>query len=66
MWLMYYLSMRGEDLTNYAKKASCKLLHAYIGSHRKSLIYKYPGNGAHAITILQCQCSNMTIFDTSR
>ena len=63
MLLMEYLSIRGEDFPDYAKKSTWSLLNAYLDAHRKILIDEYPGYGVHAITILKYQCANMTISE---
>ena len=52
MLLMDYLSIRGEDLPDYAKESTWNLLRAYIYAHSQSLIDEYPGCGVQTITRL--------------
>ena len=63
---MDYLSIREEEIPDYAKKAIWNLLHAYINSHSQILIYGFPGYGVQAISIFQSQCANMTLAGQSR
>ena len=45
IFLMDYPSTTGKDFTDYHKKATWNLLHAYIYSHGQILIDEYPGDG---------------------
>ena len=60
MLLMDYPYIRGEYLTYYSKKATWKLLNAYVDSHSKRIINEYPGYGVQAITVLKYKSANMT------
>ena len=66
MLLMNYTFIREEDFPDYAKKATCNLLHTYIDAHSKILIYEYIGDGVQAISRMQSQCANMNFSDQSR
>ena len=66
MFLMDYPSIRGEDLPDYSKTDTWNILHAYIDAHSQSLIEQYPRDGVQAISILQCQCANITFAYQSR
>ena len=52
MFLMDYLSIRGEELSDYPKKAAWNLLNAYIDAHSQRLINECPGYGVQDISIL--------------
>ena len=41
--------MRGNLFSDYDKKATWNILHAYIDAHSQKIIDKYPGDGVHAI-----------------
>ena len=62
MLLVEYPSIGGVDFPYYDKKATWKLLHAYIYVHSQKLIYGYPGDGVQATKILQSQDENMIFF----
>ena len=66
MLFMDYPSIIGEDFPDYDKQDNWKLVHAYIYTYRKRLIYEYTGNGFQAITILKSLCANMNFSDKSR
>ena len=66
MLLMDYPSIRGEDFPYYDKQETWNLLHAYIDSHRKRLIYEYPMYGLQDIIRVQPQCANMSFSENSR
>ena len=53
MFLIDYPSIRGEDLPDYAKKATWNILHTYIYAHNQILIDEYSGDGVHAISRLK-------------
>ena len=59
MLLMDYPSIRGEQLPDYAKKTTWKILHAYIDAHNQKLIDEYLGDGVQYISKFQSKCSNM-------
>ena len=67
-----YLGYKKKHVNNeptdayYAKKATWKLLHAYINAHSQILIDEYTGDRVHTITRLQPQCENMTFSGQSR
>ena len=63
MLLMDYSSIRGGNLPDYSKQATCNLSHACIDANRQTLIYKYTGDGLQAIMILQPQCENKTFSE---
>ena len=63
MLLMDYISIRGEDLPDYAKKATWNLLHAYIYANDQILIHERPGDVVQDISRLQSQCVNMNFYD---
>ena len=65
MLLMDYPYIREEELSDYAKKGTWNLLHAYIDVHIQILIYEYPGYGVQAISILQYQYENMIVTGKS-
>ena len=66
MLLMEYLSIIGEEITYYAKKATWKSLRAYIYVHSQILIDEYPGYGVQAIIIFKSPCENMIFAGQSR
>ena len=63
MLLVDYPSIRGEDLTDYTKKAAWNIFHSYIDAHSKISIDEYPGDGVQAISSLQPQSANMTFSE---
>ena len=63
MFLMEYPSIRGEELTDYSKKAIWNLLHAYIDKLSQILFDECPGDRLQAISMLKYQCTNMTFCD---
>ena len=66
MFLMYYTSIRGEELQYYSKNATWNILYAYIDAHSQRLFYEHPGDGVQSISILVSQCENMTFSDQIR
>ena len=66
MFLMGYPFIRGKYLPDYAKNATWNLLNAYMDAHSQRLIYEYPGDGVHAVSILKPQFANMNFSDQSR
>ena len=66
MLLIDYPSIRGGDLPDHAKKATCNLLHAYIDAYSQILIDEYPGHRVQDTTRFQPQCVNMIFADQSR
>ena len=60
---MDYPSTRGEEIPYYAKNATWNILYAYIDARSQILIDKFPGDGVQAISILQSQCTNMSVAD---
>ena len=60
---MDYSSIRGEYLTDYAKKTTWNLLPAYISAHSQILIDEYTEYGVQDISRLQPQFANMTFAD---
>ena len=65
MFLVDYLSIRGEELPYYSKNATWNLFHAYVVSHSQILIDEYPGYGVKSISRLQSQYENMTFAEKS-
>ena len=63
---MFYPSIRGDSLTDYAKYNTCNLLHAYIYAHIQRLIYEYLRGGVQKITRLQSQCARIDLSYKSR
>ena len=57
---MDYLSIRGEEIQNHAKKVTWNLFHAYIDAHSQRLIGKYLEDGVQEISRLKSQCENIT------
>ena len=53
MLLMYYPSIRGEELPYYAKKAIWKIFREYIDSQSERMIDKCPGDVVQAILRFQ-------------
>ena len=66
MNIMYYPSIREEDLLDYSNKTTWRILHSYINAHIQRLLYEYPDNVVHYITILKSQCANMTFSDKTK
>ena len=66
MLLMDYPWIRGEEIPDYAKKATWNLLHAYIDAHSQILIDKFTGYGVQAILRLKYQYTNMKFADQNR
>ena len=56
---MEYPFIIREDLSDYDKRSTWKILHAYIVGHIQRLIDGYTGDGVQAISIIQHQCANM-------
>ena len=50
MFLMDYISIRGEELPDYAKNSTWNPLHSYIYEHSQILIYEYPVDGVQYIS----------------
>ena len=63
---MDYPSIRGEELPDYARKATWNLLDAYIDAHSQILIDEFTGDGVQDISIFQSQCAKMTFIDQCR
>ena len=63
---MDYPYIRGEDLPDYDKHFTWKILHVYINPHNQRLICDYTRDVEQAISILQYQCENMTFADQIR
>ena len=61
-----YPSIRGEELPDYARKATWNLLDAYIDAHSQILIDEFTGDGVQDISIFQSQCAKMTFIDQCR
>ena len=66
MLLIDYPSIRGEDFKEYAKQSTWGLLNSYIYIPSQGLIHEYPGGRVQAVTILQYQCSKITLSENSR
>ena len=49
MLLMDYKYIRGEDLPDYTKNTTWKILHAYIDEHSQIVMDEYPGDGLQTI-----------------
>ena len=60
------ISIGGEEIPDYDKKATWNLLHAYIDAHSQILTDGCIGDGVQAILILQSQYTNMTFYYQSR
>ena len=63
MLLIDYSSIRGGEISDYAKKSTWKLLREYIDSHCKIWIYECPGDGVQDIPILKYQYANMNFAE---
>ena len=49
MLLMDHPSIRGQEITDYAQKATCNILHTYIDAHIKISFDECTGDGVQAI-----------------
>ena len=49
MLLMDYTSIRGEEMTDYAKKSTWNLLHEYIDAHSQRITDECPVYGVQDI-----------------
>ena len=52
MSLVYYTSIKGEYLSDYAKNSTLSILHAYIDAHSQRLLDEYPEDVVQYISIL--------------
>ena len=59
MLLMDYPYIGEEEITDNDKKATWKVLHAYIDANSQRLIDKCSVEGAQSISIFQSQCTNI-------
>ena len=57
---MDYPSIRGEEITDYAKNPTYNCFHAYIDVHSQRLIDECTGDGVKTISRFQPQCANIT------
>ena len=65
--LLDYSKIGGDDnIEDYAKKATRKLLHAKIDVHSRILIAEFPYDGIKCIEKLQSHCANITFSEKSR
>ena len=60
---MEYLSIRGDELSDYAIKYTWNLLYAYMDAQSQGLIEEFPGDGLRAISRFKYQCATTTFAD---
>ena len=65
MFLIDYISIRGEDSPDYSKNSTWNILHTYIDAHSQILIDEYPGDGVYDFLRLKTQGANMIFSEKS-
>ena len=61
--LIYYPTIGGEDIKEFAKKSIRNILHANIHVHIRRFIDEFPGDGIKYIEKLQTHCVNINVSE---
>ena len=63
MVLVYYPTIRGEDIKDHVRKSIKNFIHENIDVHSKRISAEFPGDGVKCISKLQSHCENMTFYE---
>ena len=63
--LLDYITIGGEYIKYYVKKAIINILHANIDVHSRRLISEFPGYGVKCISKYQSYCANIKFSNKS-